>query len=405
MRGFAKRAVGTDASAGKHQAAVRRSSAWPSPVVPDATTHSPGALLQRKPNCACGGGCPRCQSRFPIQTKLAVSEPGDVYEQEADQIAERVMRMPAPLVLRSPAGGSTGYQAGTDAATKEPTQRKRHDGSHSSSLIPDNYVQGLGPGQPLDSATREFFEPRFGHDFDQVRLHLDDNAAESARAVNALAYAVGHHIIFGAGQFAPETSAGRSLLAHELAHVYQNSAGSTGPLVKRYEGYEHQALADEHLRSLLEFLRTPEGERWASAIGQDPHDLIVRILQDPQYVGRSIPFRPGTLPFAPGHEPMRLTPAQIVSLMGDFYERPEALANAPAREISRILSVMDQERLHTISASGAAQQYEEITGGRYLRLAQLNDTHFARLNKQEWRRLHERAIAEARQATGPGADN
>jgi hypothetical protein len=83
------------------------------------------------------------------------------------------------------------------------------------------------PGQPLDSQTRAFMEPRFGHDFSRVRVHTDDNAAESARAVNALAYTVGLDLVFGTAQFDTVSSSGRQLLAHELAHVVQQSPGGT----------------------------------------------------------------------------------------------------------------------------------------------------------------------------------
>ena len=77
------------------------------------------------------------------------------------------------------------------------------------------------PGQPLNSATRMFMEPRFGHDFGRVRVHTDARAAESARAVSALAYTVGRDIVFDAGLYAPRTRTGHELLAHELAHVVQ----------------------------------------------------------------------------------------------------------------------------------------------------------------------------------------
>jgi Domain of unknown function (DUF4157) len=77
------------------------------------------------------------------------------------------------------------------------------------------------PGQPLDVGTRAFMEPRFGHDFSHMRVHADAQAAESARSVNALAYTVGQHVVFGAGQYEPETSKGKRLLAHELTHVVQ----------------------------------------------------------------------------------------------------------------------------------------------------------------------------------------
>jgi hypothetical protein len=79
------------------------------------------------------------------------------------------------------------------------------------------------PGQPLDAGERTFLEPRFGHDFSRVRVHTDARAAESARAVDALAYTVGQHIVFAERQYAPGTDAGRRLLAHELAHVIQQN--------------------------------------------------------------------------------------------------------------------------------------------------------------------------------------
>jgi len=82
------------------------------------------------------------------------------------------------------------------------------------------------PGRPLDDQTRGFMESRFNHDFSGVRVHTDERAAESAQAVNALAYTVGNHVAFGAGQYAPGTSGGRGLLAHELAHTVQQGGTS-----------------------------------------------------------------------------------------------------------------------------------------------------------------------------------
>src|SRR6185503_3193105 len=64
-------------------------------------------------------------------------------------------------------------------------------------------------GQPLDTGTRAFFEPRFGHDFSNVRVHTDSRSAESAQSVNAHAYTVGRDVVFDAGHYAPETAAGR----------------------------------------------------------------------------------------------------------------------------------------------------------------------------------------------------
>lgn len=89
------------------------------------------------------------------------------------------------------------------------------------------------PGKPLDNEIRTFMEPRFGHDFSRVRIHTDEKAVESARAVNALAYTVGRHVVFGAGQFAPGTDATRKLLAHELTHVVQQE-GQNNLQLQRY---------------------------------------------------------------------------------------------------------------------------------------------------------------------------
>jgi hypothetical protein len=80
------------------------------------------------------------------------------------------------------------------------------------------------PGQPLDLATRVFMEPRFGHDFGNVRIHIDSAAAKSARSVDADAYTVGRDIVFGRNVFSPNTGHGREIIAHELVHVVQQSA-------------------------------------------------------------------------------------------------------------------------------------------------------------------------------------
>jgi len=82
-------------------------------------------------------------------------------------------------------------------------------------------------GRPLELHTRSLFESRFRHDFSHVRLHHDSSAAQSANRVNALAYTVGSHIVLGAGQYSPNTPQGRSLLAHELTHVVQQSGSPT----------------------------------------------------------------------------------------------------------------------------------------------------------------------------------
>ena len=104
------------------------------------------------------------------------------------------------------------------------------------------------PGRALDAGVRAFMEPRFGHDFSGVRVHTNTMAAESADAVGALAYTVGRDIVFAGGLYAPHTSEGRGLLAHELTHVAQNSSATTdasAPIRVGPEGDRFEAEADK----------------------------------------------------------------------------------------------------------------------------------------------------------------
>lgn len=103
--------------------------------------------------------------------------------------------------------------------------QRKASGCDRSCAVPPTVRETLNStGRPLDGSAKKFFQPRFGHDFSQVRIHDDARAAESARAVGALAYTVGRDVVFATGQYAPHSSAGRKLLAHELAHVVQQSA-------------------------------------------------------------------------------------------------------------------------------------------------------------------------------------
>ncbi len=112
----------------------------------------------------------------------------------------------------------------SDCEKKKGMLQRRASSSEATNEVPAIVNEVLrSPGQPLDTTTRAFMEPRFGHDFSRVRVHTDAGAQASARATNALAYTVGRDVVFGAGQYAPETKAGRELIAHELAHVVQQS--------------------------------------------------------------------------------------------------------------------------------------------------------------------------------------
>lgn len=246
-----------------------------------------------------------------IQAKLSISQPGDKYESEADQVADKVMRMPEPVSTedegttvqaKSLANQITPFvqralenqpdedeslvqakseevpdqEAETIAANplihrqplpvqdenEEPVQTKfaiqrevtedDEDGVQTKSVennqcfinrtqiqpkavrpaasrvppaVAANINNLTGRGRPLPQTTRAFFEPRFGADFSQVRIHTDHRAAETAKSMNARAFTLGKNIAFGTVQYAPESNEGRRLLGHELTHVIQQGGG------------------------------------------------------------------------------------------------------------------------------------------------------------------------------------
>ena len=116
-----------------------------------------------------------------------------------------------------------------ECQNKKPTLQRRSTNQTEPTTVPPIVHEVLNsPGQPLDAGTRAFMEPRFGHDFSGVRVHTGDKAAESARAVNALAYTVGRDVVFAESQYASNTIEGRRLIAHELTHVVQQNDTSSG---------------------------------------------------------------------------------------------------------------------------------------------------------------------------------
>jgi hypothetical protein len=143
--------------------------------------------------------------------------------------ARRLTPVPVGLLQRKcSCGGSVG--SGGDCAGCEKKKLQRRAAGVGPDTAPPIVHEVLGSaGQPLDAQTRAFFEPRFGHDFGQVRVHDDAKAVESAHAVNAHAYTVGRNVVF-ASRPSLGTQAARALLAHELTHVVQQLPASEDPL-------------------------------------------------------------------------------------------------------------------------------------------------------------------------------
>jgi hypothetical protein len=174
--------------------------------------------------------------RGPRLTVGAVNDPA---EREADQVAGQVMRMaepgvttddPGPPSIARHGGGLQRMCADCEDEQKQGGKLQRR-GTNASAGAPDAAPPSVhnvlrSSGQPLDTATRAFMEPRFGQDFGAVRIHADGAAHASARDVSARAYAVGPNIVFGAGQYDQSSAGGRHLIAHELTHVLQQSGAS-----------------------------------------------------------------------------------------------------------------------------------------------------------------------------------
>lgn len=206
-----------------------------------------------------------------IQAKLSVNMPCDEYEQEADAVADKIMRMPdknpvisnpSPVKIQrkcATCGNEVELQEEKDHAEtdsiitvhrkcaaceeeeEKPMQRK--ESRNTAPAVSGNVQQVIqSQGQPLDRSTRSFMESRFGFDFGKVQIHNNSLAHQSAKDINALAYTHQHHIAFGAGQYQPQTESGKKLLAHELTHVVQQ-----GGKVYRKEGVEEPTQMQEEV--------------------------------------------------------------------------------------------------------------------------------------------------------------
>ena len=169
-----------------------------------------------------------------IQPKLMVNAPNDVYEQEADAVADRVMRMP---LVSSKAQGTQGMLASSvqrkcahceeEEKKKMPVMRKAEGGGsfETSPQFSSQLSNTRGGGHAMPTGTQSFMENRFGRDFSHVRLHTDGTAANMSAGIQAKAFTHGSDIYFNRGEFQPNTEGGTRLLAHELTHTVQQERG------------------------------------------------------------------------------------------------------------------------------------------------------------------------------------
>jgi hypothetical protein len=194
-----------------------------------------------------------------LQTKLVINTPGDEFEQEANRVSEQVMNSSGlPLgPAKCSCGGSCPKCMGEEHAH---LQTKSISGNTTGEKVAPTSVHDAlhSSGSELESTTRTFMEKRFGHNFSQVRVHDGELASQSAAEVNARAYTVGSDLFFGAGEYAPSTSSGRRLIAHELTHVLQQSATSGPPGLLQREDTSRDA---------------PNAKSWNGAPSSCPSDF------------------------------------------------------------------------------------------------------------------------------------
>jgi hypothetical protein len=211
-----------------------------------------------------------------FQPKLTVNQPNDKYEQEADSMADHVMRManstqnentffkPTPLTIQRKC---------QHCQDEEKLHRKENSGAEvQGSNELDSYVGSLGSsGQALPESSRQFYEPRFGQDFSNVRIHTDSVAAKSAQSINALAYTTGNNIVFNSGQYSPESDGGKKLMAHELTHVVQQTHG--------VQQVQKMPLSKDELIKKITTLGIAAVQDGTSAFDEAQLELVVKALE------------------------------------------------------------------------------------------------------------------------------
>jgi outer membrane protein OmpA-like peptidoglycan-associated protein len=146
----------------------------------------------------------------------------------------------------------------TDCRSANPANPRAQRGALESAAVPSIARQARRtPGHALDTETRHYMEVRFGHDFGRVRIHDDTDSAEAAGAVAAQAYTLGHDIFFAPHTYAPRSSSGLELLAHELAHVVQQGEPAGDDVHMAAAGSRHESQADQSARAVAAGRHTP----------------------------------------------------------------------------------------------------------------------------------------------------
>jgi len=254
-----------------------------------------------------------------IQAKLKINQPSDKYEQEAENITKQLMRMPKPVLSRTTEkdeenSKQTRQQCNSfevnpfykDNLTEGSYKQSKTDGFKPQiKLNPQTYSKVIqGGGQPLPKYTRTYFEDRMNVDLSQVRVHSRSQASELAENINAKAFTLGHHVIFGKGRYAPNGIEGRRLLSHELTHVIQQNRTDSIPpscrmgIHNENVGSYNPSISSGQVSNSIQ--RSPETKEEKKVLSpEELFELIVtqrafsfskggELVKDPKGIGRKV---------------------------------------------------------------------------------------------------------------------
>lgn len=259
-----------------------------------------------------------------IQPKLTVGQPGDTYEREADRVADKIIRMPEPSIQRQSEKEDEEkvqlkplseqitplVQRQPDEEEEDDTLQAKEQSGKTSEVTPrissqiNSFHHG---GHPLPRSLLNYFEPRFGVDFSGVRIHTGGQANEAVRAVKARAFTMNKDVVFGNGQFAPNTTAGKRLLAHELTHTIQQRP-NTKKVIRRQprpEGSGGDSIEPPPNAVTIDLFDPLNSSLRVNGIGlPSPRDIMNGL----DYLRRL--SRPGSPP-APMGQPLQLTDEQL----------------------------------------------------------------------------------------------
>jgi hypothetical protein len=167
-------------------------------------------------------------SKLRVHKKLSVGAVNDPLEYEADAMADKVMKTPDDQTIQRKASCSCNDYDDEHVHLKPLAnqvtpfiQAKGDEGSTVSNSVSDRVKSTMGGGSPLSDSTKSFMENRFGTDFSDVKIHTGDESIQLSQELNAKAFTVSNNVYFNSGQYQPDTSSGKHLLAHELTHVVQ----------------------------------------------------------------------------------------------------------------------------------------------------------------------------------------